>query len=79
MNLTGILKHWNFVRILQLVFGIYIGIQAVITLDFLSTVVSIFFLYQAYANTGCCGVSSCPTPINTNSNTLEQVEYEQVK
>jgi hypothetical protein len=79
MNLKGILTQWDFMRILRLVFGIYIGIQAVITLDLLSAVVAVFFLYQAYANTGCCGVSSCPTPINTNSNTLENVEYEQVK
>lgn len=80
MNKETLLTDWNFMRILRLVLGIYIAVQAVETLSFLSGFVAAFFIFQAVTNTGCCGSNGCTVPTNkSNSDTIEDVEYEEIK
>lgn len=57
-----ILTGWNFMRLLRLGIGIYFAVQAVATLELFSGIIAVFFLYQAIANTGCCGVNDCAVP-----------------
>lgn len=80
MNKKTLLTDWNFMRILRLVLGIYIAVQAVETLSLLSGVVAAFFMFQAITNTGCCGSNGCAVPTKkTKTDTVEEVEYEEIK
>lgn len=80
MNKETLLTDWNFMRILRLVLGIYIAIQAIETLSLLSGIVAVFFLFQAITNTGCCGSNGCEIPQKkSNGKKIEEVEYEEVK
>ncbi|WP_395049943.1 hypothetical protein [Flavobacterium sp.] len=80
MNKETLLTDWNFMRFLRLGLGIYIAIQAVETQSLLSGIVALFFIFQAITNTGCCGANVCAVPIKkSNSDTIEVVEYEEIK
>jgi hypothetical protein len=50
--------------------------------DWMISLVSIFFLYQAITDTGCCGSRACYTPStrSVNANAADEtVEYEEIK
>jgi len=80
MDKETLLKNWDFMRLLRLGLGIYIAVQAVETLSIISGVVAVFFLFQAITNTGCCGTKSCSVPVKkSNSDKIEEVEYEEIK
>lgn len=71
---------WNFMRILRLGLGIYIAIHAVETQSMISAIFSVFLLFQAISNTGCCGSNGCAVPIKkNNSSKTEEIEYEEIK
>jgi len=73
--------NWHLVRILRLVFGLFMLVQAVIIRDALAGIISALFLYQAFTNTGCCGASGCvvpSVPIDKNQK-IEEVEYEEIE
>ena len=80
MDKETLFNNWNFMRFLRLGLGIYIAIQAVETLSIVSGVVSVFFLFQAITNTGCCGSNGCALPTNkSNSTKTEEVKFEEIK
>jgi len=67
-------------RILRLGLGIYISVQAVENQSMTSMIFAVFFLFQAFSNTGCCGSNGCAVPIKkNNSGKTEEIEYEEVK
>jgi hypothetical protein len=78
---STLFTNWHLVRILRLVFGIFVLVQAVTMRDTLAGMISALFLYQAFTNTGCCGASGCavPTTSVTKDQKIEAVEYEEVK
>ena len=75
---TTLLTGWHLIRWVRLVFGIFIGIQAIQTHDIISGLLAGFFLYQAVTNTGCCGVSACAVSVS-KPNKTEDVEFEEIK
>lgn len=80
MNKETLFQNWNFMRWLRLGLGIYIAVQAVETLSIFSGVVATFFIFQAITNTGCCGANGCAVPTKkSNSNTVEELDYEEIK
>lgn len=80
MTKETLLNDWGFMRILRLVLGIYIAVQAIETQSMLSGVIAIFFLCQAITNPDCCGSNGCAVPIKkTNSDKTEEIEYEEIK
>ena len=80
MTRQTLLTDWNFMRILRLGLGIYISVQAVENQSMTSMIFAVFFLFQAFSNTGCCGTKGCTVPIKkNNSDKTEEVEYEEVK
>jgi hypothetical protein len=74
-------SNWHIMRVLRLAVGVWIGIEAISSMQLLPGLVSIFFLYQAITNTGCCGTQACNTPTRPTKrrSALEDVEYEEVK
>jgi hypothetical protein len=80
MNWTEkLLTGWDFMRALRLVLGLYIGVQAILMADALSGMISVFFLYQAVTNTGCCGVQGCSVPTQEQGQQIKEVTFEEVE
>lgn len=53
--------QWNFVRILRLVMGIVLCLEAFYGKDYLLVAFGLFFIFSALFNFMCCG-SSCKIP-----------------
>ena len=76
MNL--ILKNWTFFRLLRLLMGILVIIQALMINDILFGIAGLIFTLMALFNQGCCGVNiSCTTPTKKIEKEKE-IEYEEV-
>jgi Na+-translocating ferredoxin:NAD+ oxidoreductase RNF subunit RnfB len=72
--------QWGLMRVIRLAAGIFLAVQAVQMHDSIAGFISAILLVQAFTNTGCCGVSGCAVPATTkNSDTMQEVEYEEVK
>lgn len=78
---STLFTNWHLVRILRLVFGIFVLVQAVTMRDALAGMISALFLYQAFTNTGCCAASGCAVPTTSvhNDQKIGEVEYEEIK
>ena len=72
-----VFNNWTFIRLLRLVMGIVIVVQAVIAKDILFGIAGLLFTGLAVFNLGCCGTGGCYTPIN-KSNTTKEISYEEV-
>ncbi|MBP6431761.1 MAG: hypothetical protein KA319_08345 [Ferruginibacter sp.] len=70
------LKNWNFFRIIRLVLGVAIIVQAIIAKDVLMGLLGTMFTAMPLFNIGCCGVNTC-SPIERKSNS-SKIEYEEV-
>ncbi len=72
--------QWSLMRVIRLVAGLFLTVQAVQMHDAIAGFISAILLFQAFTNTGCCGVSGCAVPATTKkSDAIQEVEYEEVK
>jgi hypothetical protein len=84
MNAIHTLKQtlftqWHLMRWIRLAAGLFLAVQAVQLHDAVAGFISAILLFQAFTNTGCCGVSGCAIPPATKkSDTADEVEYEEV-
>jgi len=75
-----ILTGWNLMRWLRLAIGLIIAYQAFATQNGLLGLLAGVFIFQALANTACCGTSACnTTPGKQNFGKTEDVEFEEIK
>jgi hypothetical protein len=76
-----ILSRWGFVRILWLVMGLGISIQAVTERNFLMLLPALYFVFASIANVGCfagnCATGYAPRATQ-NKETTTDVEYEEI-
>ncbi|WP_438946824.1 hypothetical protein [Sediminibacterium sp.] len=73
-----ILSNWNWMRVIRLLAGIAIIIQAIANKDTVFGVAGVLFTIMALFNTGCCGVGGCNTPIQKSNKSTEDITYEEV-
>lgn len=73
-----ILTNWTFVRILRLLLGLGIIVQAVIVKDTFLGVAGLLFSSMAVFNIGCCGTGGCATIPKKSSKTIHDTTYEEV-
>jgi len=73
-----IMSNWNWMRVIRLLAGIAILIQAVVNKDTVFGVAGVLFASMALFNTGCCGVGGCNTPIKNSNKSTEEISYEEV-
>lgn len=72
--------QWNLMRWIRLAAGMFLATQAFQMHDTIAGFISAILLFQAFTNTGCCGVGGCAVPTtNKNSEVTQEVEYEEVK
>ncbi|MEO0066429.1 MAG: hypothetical protein RI983_1755 [Bacteroidota bacterium] len=73
-----IFSNWNWMRVIRLLAGIAIIIQAIANKDTVFGVAGVLFTIMALFNTGCCGVGDCNTPIQKSNTSTEDITYEEV-
>jgi len=59
-----ILKNWNFLRAVKLVFGLYLIFESITSKQYILLLLAAFFLYQSIFNVSPCGVNGCGVPAN---------------
>lgn len=73
------LRSLSFMRALRLLFGAFVIIQAIITMDIILGLLGVVVGGMAFFNVGCCGSNGCSTDLqNNNKNEVTDVEYEEV-
>ncbi len=80
--LQTLTTNWHLMRWIRLIFGLFIGVQAILMHDALSGFLASIFLFQAVTNTGCCGSNGCSAPASRSKGTKqasEDVSYEEVQ
>ena len=73
-----ILSNWNFMRLLRLIAGIAITVQAFIARDLMLGMIGLLFTGMPIFNIGCCGTAGCATPVNNKAVTKKDITYEEV-
>ena len=81
--LERIASGWHLMRIMRLAIGLMLLIMGIQSRDWMMGSFSLFFLYQALTDTGCCGSAGCNTPRNMQHRHMIQdeatIEYEEIK
>ncbi len=76
-------NNWHLGRVMRLGIGIMLIVMGIQSHDWAMGLFSIFFLYQAVTDTGCCGSQGCyapPRKTRANDAATETVtEYEEIK
>ena len=73
-----ILTNWTFVRILRLLLGLGIIVQAVIVKDAFLGAAGLLFSSMSVFNVGCYGIGGCATTPKKSSKTIHDTTYEEV-
>ncbi len=56
-----LLSNWHLMRIFRLAIGLWLAIGAIYMKELMFGVMGVFFIYQALADTSCCGAAGCNT------------------
>lgn len=71
-------SNWHLMRIIRLIIGIMIIVQAIADRHLLLGILGAIFSSMAIFNVGCCGNNAC-TPIKKSSNkNSNEFTYEEV-
>lgn len=74
-----ILTNWTFLRVLRLLVGLAVIVQALIVSDPLLGAAGLLFSSMAVFNAGCCGTARCATPTKrSSSKSVNETTYEDV-
>lgn len=77
--MNAFLSNWTFFRLLRLVLGIMMLIQAIMLKDVLLGIAAVVFSIMALSNIGCCGVNACcDSPKTTPKDSSKEIIYEEV-
>ncbi len=71
--------NWNFFRIVRLLIGLAIMVEAFVMKDVAFGAAGLAFSLMALFNTSCCGMNSCNTPIKNSNSKTEITVYEEIK
>ena len=77
--MRNVLKNWNVLRVIRLVFGVYVLIQGVYARDMSYLLIGGLFTLMPVLNIGCCSTSGCATLNRKNEITTEDISYEEVR
>jgi hypothetical protein len=73
-----IFNNWSFPRIIRLIIGIIIIIDAIYSKDVLIGVLGLFFTSMAVFSLGCCAVGGCYSPTKNGLGSAENFNYDEV-
>lgn len=73
-------SDWHLMRVVRLVIGMLIAVQAFQMQSPVIAFISAFILFQALTNTGCCGASACSVkPGKEHDKHPEDLALEKVR
>jgi hypothetical protein len=72
------LQNWNFFRVLRLVAGIAILVQAILARDILFGIAGLWFTAMPLFNIGCCATGNCSTGTKKLTEPEKEISYEEV-
>lgn len=72
------LQNWNIFRVLRLVAGIAILVQAIIARDILFGIAGLWFTAMPMFNIGCCATGNCYTRTKKITEPEKEISYEEV-
>lgn len=73
------LTNWTFLRVLRLLIGLAVIVQAVVLNDLLLGAAGLLFSGMAVFNASCCGTAGCATPTKrSSSRSVNETTYEEV-
>ena len=75
----GILKKWDFFRILRFSMGIFFIVQAFFERSIWTGLFGFLFAGMAFFNVGCCASGACGVQQDEIKNDSNEVIYEEVK
>lgn len=75
-----LLSGWGFTRIVRLVLGVVILIQAFQMGDAIFALLGSLFFGQAVLGVGCCGPQGCGVPMSKNADdeAEKEITYEEI-
>lgn len=73
-----ILSNWTIIRVIRLLLGLAVIVQAVVLKDTLLGVAGLLFSSMALFNRGCCGQAGCATTAKEPSKSNTETTYEEV-
>jgi len=73
-----IFYNWNFMRVIRLVLGIFIIVQAGMAKDWAIGLLGIVFTAMPLFNIGCCGAGGCSVPTKKSTENIKDVSYEEI-
>jgi hypothetical protein len=73
-----LLNNWSFPRIIRLIIGIIIIIEAIYSKDVLIGALGLFFTSMAVFSFGCCAVGGCYSPPKNALENNENITYDEV-
>ena len=76
--MKNLLKNWNLMRVIRLVFGVYVIVQGVSNRDMSYLLIGTLFTLMPIFNLGCCSTSGCATRTPNKAGTTEDISYEEV-
>lgn len=74
-----ILRNWNFIRLIRLVFGVALLLQSFYEKSAFAGFLGGLFVFQSLTNTGCCGSGSCSIPVTKKNDDVDDIEYQEIK
>ena len=77
--MKNLLKNWNLMRVIRLVFGVYVIVQGVSNRDMSYLLIGTLFTLMPIFNIGCCSTSGCATRTTSKAGTTEDISYEEVR
>ncbi len=77
----SISSNWHPLRVVYLILGLMMMVQALQSRDIPFALIGGLFLYQSIFNTGCCGMSGAfrANDKESNQKTLRDTEYTEIK
>ena len=69
-------RKWNMIRLLRLLMGCAIVIQAIVEKEVIFGLVGLAFAVMALFNFSCCGSGTCYT--NSKKESGKEISYEEV-
>ena len=76
--IAALLKNWSFFRLLRLLLGIMIVIQAIEIRDVFLGLLGGVFSFMPLFNMGCCSVNACSVSKVKSTNDKTDIDYEEV-
>lgn len=65
-------------RVLRLVLGVFVIIQAFISHDWKLGILGAVFTALPLLNIGCCGACGCSVPLKKENDASKEISYEEV-